>query len=242
MAERRNVNFWSKQVLGLGRFEPEWFKVMRNDLDFSCGGDMGNHVEKTIGNRLLLSGPLIDSYLEEIAKNIASKLSRSKLTGLVPPITFFIPWEVMSNFAGIFVAYGAEIKNVNKGKKNDKVVLFCEKLSSAKKIFSPSRFDGSNYLRKRFFTKSVDAVSKIKETIYSGCAEFVFSINTPLRIDYVYSTSKAIITFSVQRYDKDDFCVDASLQKIINESEAVPVERSFVEEDRKIEEKREEEE
>ena len=89
MAERRNVNFWSKQVLGLGRFEPEWFKVMRNDLDFSCGWDMGNHVEKTIGNRLLLSGPLIDSYLEEIAKNISSKLSRSKLTGLVPPITFF---------------------------------------------------------------------------------------------------------------------------------------------------------
>ena len=74
----------------------------------------------------------------------------------------------MSKFAGIFVAYGADIKNINKGKKNN--VLFCEKLSSAKKIFSPSRFDGSNYLRKRFFTKSVDAVSKIKETIYSGCA------------------------------------------------------------------------
>ena len=95
-----------------------------------------------------------------------------------------------------FVAYGAEIKNINKGKKNDKVVLFCEKLYSAEKIFSPSRFDGSNYLPKRFLTKIADAVSKVKETIYSGCAEDVFSINTSLRIDYVHS-SKATITFYV---------------------------------------------
>ena len=89
----------------------------------------------------------------------------------------------------------------------------------------------------------MDPVSKVKETIYSGCAEVVFSINTPLRIDYAYSTSKATITFYVQRYDKDDFCVDASLQKIINKSEAVSVEveRSFFEGDEKEEETREEE-
>ena len=47
-----------------------------------------------------------------------------------------------------FVAYGSDLKNICKGKKSDKVVVFCEKSSSASKVFSGSRFDGTNYMRK----------------------------------------------------------------------------------------------
>lgn len=219
MVERRNVNFWSKQVFALGCFEPEWVKVMKSELDFSCDGELDNHIEKTIGNRLILSGPLVDSYLEEMGKRIYSKLTRSKLTGLVPPITFFLPWEIMSKIAAYFVSYGSDIKNIAKGEKNDKLIIFCEKLSSAEKIFSPSRFDGTNYLRKRFFAKIVDPVTKVRENTYNGCAEVVFSVQSPLRIDYHYSSSKASISFYIQRYDKNDFSVDASLQKLLNGEE-----------------------
>ena len=129
MAERRSDSgyFWSKQVNTLGKFEPEWVKVMEKDLDFSAGSELDQHTEKNIGNRLLLSGPLIDQYLEEIAKSISSKLSRSKLTGLIPPVSMFIPWEIMGKIAALSVGYGSDIKNTSKGKKSDKVIVFVEK-------------------------------------------------------------------------------------------------------------------
>lgn len=218
MAERRSEsgNFWAKQVLALGKFETEWVKVMEQ-LDFSADGNLDNHTEKTIGNRLLLSGPLVDGYVEEIGKLLSSKLTRSKLTGLVPPIVMFIPWEIMGKIVALFVAYGSDLKNVCKGKKSDKVVVICEKHSTAEKVFSGSRFDGTNYLRKRFFANNVDADSGDRSKTYNGCAQVVFSTNTPLRLDYNYASKKVTISFYVQRYNKDDFAVDASLQRLMND-------------------------
>lgn len=219
MAERRSDsgNFWSKQVFNLGKFEPEWEKVMENDLDFSAGNELDNHTEKTIGNRLLLSGPLIDKYLEEIGKLISSKLSRSKLTGLVPSISMFIPWEIMGKITAMCVSYGSEIKNISRGKKSDKIIVFIEKKEIADMVFSSVRFDGTNYLRKRFFCKAVEEAGSKKVDKYNGCAEVVFSIHTPLRLDYCYETSKVQVSFYIQRYDKDDFVLDSSLQRIMNE-------------------------
>ena len=116
MAERSNVHFWAEQVRNFS-FETEWFKVIK-ELDFSAGGVLDKHTERTIGNRILLSAPIVDSFLEEIAKNISSKLSRSKLTGLVPAISLFIPWEIMGKIIALFVAYGSEIKSIAKGRKD----------------------------------------------------------------------------------------------------------------------------
>ena len=119
----------------------------------------------------------------------------------------------MSKIAAICVAYGCDFKNRGKGKKSDKVVIFFEKKSSLEKVFNQVRFDGSNLLRKRFFAKVVSAESKKKST---GCAEVVVSVNTPMRFDYVYSTSKLSVTFYIHRYDKNEFAVDASLQRMVN--------------------------
>ena len=67
MAERKSTNFWNKQELST--FEPGWFtKVQEGQLNFSADGELDEHAERTIGNRLMLSGPLVDSFLEEIGK------------------------------------------------------------------------------------------------------------------------------------------------------------------------------
>ena len=47
MAERCNVNFWAEQVRNLGSFEPEWFKTLKQ-LDFSAGGVLDSHTERTL--------------------------------------------------------------------------------------------------------------------------------------------------------------------------------------------------
>ena len=69
------------------------------------------------------------------------------------------------------------------------------------------------------FCKPIDIESGLKCKVYNGCAQVVFSVNTPMRLDYNYASSKVTISFYIQRYDKDDFAVDASLQTLMNSSD-----------------------
>ena len=64
---------------------------------FSMGGVLDGQLENVVGSHIFLSGPLVDSYLNEIGKSFLEKLRRSHLTGLVPPITMFILEKVFDN-------------------------------------------------------------------------------------------------------------------------------------------------
>lgn len=80
MAERTSDTgyFWSTQVLKLGELETEWFNErMLKYLDFSASGELDNHAEKTIGNRICLCGPIMDSFLEEIGRSMLSNYAEA---------------------------------------------------------------------------------------------------------------------------------------------------------------------
>ena len=104
-------------------FEQNWYKenVHSNKKDYGMNGELDNEIEKLTGNHLILSGPCIDLYLEEIAKGITSKLSRrGNLTGLITPYEIFVPWQIMRYITGMCIGYGADVKNICHGKKQIK--------------------------------------------------------------------------------------------------------------------------
>jgi len=61
-----------------------------------------------------------------------------------------------------------------------------------------------------------------KETItrYDGCAKVVVWLYTPMKFDYNTKTQRLVVSFFIQRYDKDDIAVDQTLQALINQESA----------------------
>ena len=65
MAER-NGSFYNSSELALGQFEKEWYSkhVSSDKKEYDMGSEaLDNGMEHTIGNRLALVGPMLDSYL-----------------------------------------------------------------------------------------------------------------------------------------------------------------------------------
>ena len=96
-ATERDDRFWNSSVVSMKfSIEPKWIKSVRKARRKPNYGmsHMDSQLEEVVGNKLELAGPLIDSYLKEIGSSLKCKLSRSKATGLVNPITLFIPWTV----------------------------------------------------------------------------------------------------------------------------------------------------
>ena len=81
-------------------------------------------------------------------------------------------------------------------------------------MFSPVRFSGHIFLRKRHFNK----IRQDGRTIfqYSGRAAVVVGKSTPLLLDYNLKQEKLTLTFYVQRYNKDEFSLDLRLEALIN--------------------------
>ena len=75
--------------------------------------------------------------MNEIGKAMQAKLSRSN-------------WQIMRYIAPLCVSYGADIKPIPPKTKKHKgeLIIWLQIIEAAKKIFCPSRFDGSNYLRR----------------------------------------------------------------------------------------------
>lgn len=120
-------------------------------------GVLNGEIEENVGNHLLLSGPLVDSYLYEIGKGFLEKLRRSHLTGLVlTQVAIFIHRQIFDYLCSIIVAYNGEIRVT----KRNKLICFLDNAEGANKLFHPSRFDGSNSLVKRKFKKVVDTETK----------------------------------------------------------------------------------
>lgn len=74
--------------------ERQWVKAVRKTKRKPNYGMLNMDAQLVVGNKLELVGSMIDSYLEEIGKSMKCNLSRSKVTGLVNPVSFFIPWTV----------------------------------------------------------------------------------------------------------------------------------------------------
>lgn len=156
MSAERSSNFWVQEELRLGTFEGNLVREVVAISQKNYGGDdMEGKTEKLFGNRLVLAGPMRDGYLKEIRSAMLRKLARSKLTGLAPPVTMYIPWGVMKLIGGLCACYGSDVKPVEGKKKGKgKLLLFVENIETANKLFDPTRFDGTNFLVKRVFRKT----------------------------------------------------------------------------------------
>ena len=119
MSSERNATFWMPNQHKVSGFESQWYKevVSKDKRDYSMDGELKGDCEKVVGNHLLLAGPIIDGYLQEIGLAISAKLSRGSLTGLAPPVTIFLPKQVMGMLASLCCSYGADIKNICHGRK-----------------------------------------------------------------------------------------------------------------------------
>ena len=217
-----NSSFWKGNEEKVKEIEKEWYRKHVSDKDdhqiFSMGGVLDGQLEKVVGSHLLLSGPLVDSYLNEIGKSFLEKLRRSNLTGLVPPITMFLPDKIFDNLASLIVGYKGD-KEIKVSSKKRKTVIFLDDNESAQKLFHPSRFDGTFFLSKRKFKKVVDEKSLKVSEVYDGCARVVISLYTPVKFDYNHKSQKITISIFVQRYDSDDIPIDKALQALMNQDD-----------------------
>ena len=59
--------------------------------------DLDPVLEELTGNKLELVGPLVDGFLKEIGLSINAKLARSRMTGLMAPITLFMPFQIFKH-------------------------------------------------------------------------------------------------------------------------------------------------
>ena len=91
------------------------------------------------------------------------------------------------------------------------------KMEGVSKVFSPVRFAGNNFLRKRQFLKVNENGRNVFK--YTGRAAVVVSQSTPLILQYNTKQEKLTVLFYVQRYDKDDFSLDISLQALLNSAD-----------------------
>ena len=89
-------------------------------------------------------------------------------------------------------------------------------METVEKVFSPSRFEGQDVLRKRHFSCVPGLKGKV-EFLYKGRSSVVVSNNTPLTFDYNLKSQKVAVTFYIQRYTPEDFVVDSSLQNLMNQ-------------------------
>lgn len=233
MAER-NDSFWIENEFKLREFERGWLdevkksdeeikkdesKKCEKEKDYSMSGELDQRVERNIGNRVVLIGPMVDSYLKNLAEGMNRKLGRGNLTGLAPPISMFVPWQVMRFIASMATSYGARMHIVNKDKTrrkcHEKMIIWLEE-NCSDKLFNPSRFDGRNFLAKRSFKKLLNEETNKRELVYAGEARVVVSKYTPIQMDYFHKDDSLRINFYIQRYTKDGFVVDSSLQKLMN--------------------------
>ena len=83
-------------------------------------------------NKIELVGPVVDSYVKHMGNLIYSKLERTKNTGLMSPITIFIPWSIFRHICVLVVGYGGDMKTTTR-----KIVLTLSSNNSAKTVFSP---------------------------------------------------------------------------------------------------------
>ena len=156
---------------------------------------------------------MIDSYLQEIGKSMKGKLSRSKVTGLVNPVSFFIPWTVFQHLLVLVRGYSGDVHTWVVGLKH---ILTLTKMDSVRKLFSPSRFSGETFFAQRHF-KRVPSKAGGK-TVYNGRSAIVVTESTPTLfcMNYAMKTQHVTVTFFIQRYTAEHFVVDSSRQALMN--------------------------
>lgn len=160
--------------------ERQWIKAIRKTKRKPNYGMLNMDAPlEVVGNKLELVGPMIDSYLQEIGKSMKGKLSRSKVTGLVNPVSFFIPWTVFRQLLVLVRGYSGDAHTWVVGLKH---ILTLTKMDSVRKLFLSSRFSGETFFAQRHF-KRVPSKAGGK-TVYNGRSAIVVTESTPTPVPH----------------------------------------------------------
>ena len=171
-------------------------------------------LEEVVGNKIELAGPLIDFYLRQIGQVMKNKLCRSKATGLVNAFTIAIPWAI---FRHILVV-GGDVQTKQKGSAIKHYVTI-QSMETAEKLFSPARFSGETMLAYRHFKKAPSTTPGEKQvSVYDGRSIVAITATTPLCLDYNMSKEVVTVSLYVQRYTRDNFVIDSTLQAHMNQN------------------------
>ena len=202
--------FWNSSLIEMKfSVERSWIKSVRKAKNKPNYGmkNMDSLLEEVISNKLELCGPLIDSYLKEIGKDVVAKLNRSKGNWVGNSCNSFR--HVLTLARG----YSGNVESSDHGVKHS--IVFT-KMDSLKKLLSPARFSGENFIAYRHFKKVPSKTSKKLVSVFNGRSVVALTDKTPFIMNYSMKTERVTVTFYVQRYTKDDFPVDVSLQALMN--------------------------
>ena len=185
-----------------------------HDLDLGMCGNLDSAFEESSGTKLLLSGPLVDGVVEQIGTMFSQKLSRGRHTG-IQSCQVYIHHLVYRQLMKLINNYGAKLDVAyNKKKEPSVITQKIVSMESLRSVFHFSRIR-KNCLAKEKFGRILQNGKQVSGRL--GSARVVVTPATPVTIQYKKKTSKATITFFVQRYDSQDFALDAELQRKMNE-------------------------
>ena len=141
---------------------------------------------------------------------MASKLARSKATGLMNPVSLFVPWCVFMHILilirGYFAAFPAKL-------------IWILQMETISKLFSPARFSGECCFAYRHFKKILLKGKGTKMiSVYNGRSAVFATESTLLCVDYSISQQRVKI---IQHYTTDDFVADTILQVTLSAQELI---------------------
>ena len=204
MEPSRNAKFWYKS-----QFKADLLKV--EDVgDLSMGGVLDDNVERRSCLKLVVVGPILDGYLNQMGMDFLKRLRHGKTTGIVESQPFFFPYAIFIQFVKMVKGYGGDFDFVS-GKS---FVVKIDKECTSRKLFHPKRLGGVNYLVKRSFQKTKDS----KKYRYAGQSRVVVMKSTPITITYKVKLHTCKLSYYVQRYNHLDEPVNIQLQALLNGS------------------------
>ena len=196
----------------------KWLSVTSKDGDdsyYSLDGALDAANEKASNNNLIVSGPMVVCYLKELGNQMHSKLTRGKITGIQSSSSILIPWQVMLNIMRLIKGYGGKVVAETKKNKEKLFTVTISHENCSGKVWHSKRC-GRNLLSKRKYSKQRTSEDPNKKFKYSGCSKVVVTNSTPIIVSYQTKTQKAVMSFYVQRYDEQNYALDAALQAKLN--------------------------
>ena len=178
--------------------------------DLSMDGALDDNVERRSCLKLVVVGPILDGYINQMDMEFPKRLRHGKTTVIVESRPFFFPYSIFIQFVKMVKGYGGDFDFVG-GKS---FVVKIDKESTTRKLFHPRRLGGVNYLVKRSFQKTMDS-SKYR---YSGQSRVVVMESTPITVTYKVKLHTCKLSYYVQRYNHLDEPVNIQLQALLNGS------------------------
>ncbi|XP_078585564.1 uncharacterized protein LOC144867466 [Branchiostoma floridae x Branchiostoma japonicum] len=196
------------------------------DLGMGVGtASMSADIEAAVGYNLTLVGPLVDHYILQLGQGMSRRLRPRFHTG---PAVFSInvPPTLWRQLEALLTGYGGTASRQycvsRAGVRSVRVTI--TDITTAQRIWSPARNDGTNHLCRRHFGREahVGQDGQIRHTShYLGYSAVVVSSSTPVVVTSHLRTGTTTCSFYRQNYSEGGLAINTTLQATLNSADAV---------------------